>query len=163
MRRICEREWYTNHGPLAVEAEQRLAAFLRVEEVVCVSNATVALMMAIKALELGGAIIVPALTAPATVEALLWAERVRDSVTSNRTGSTRRRTACDTCWKDDVQAHSGRQSGDVTDVTGLEEVARDAGIPLFFDSAHAFGCAVGGRQVGGSGARGVLPSMHRTC
>src|SRR5436190_13609873 len=49
---LLDRRWLTNSGPFVNELEQRLAAWLGVQHVVAVCNATVALEIAIKALEL---------------------------------------------------------------------------------------------------------------
>jgi dTDP-4-amino-4,6-dideoxygalactose transaminase len=162
MRGICEREWYTNHGPLAAQAERELAAFLGVEYVVCVSSATVGLMMAVKALGLDGAVIVPALAAPAEGEALILAgtrprfcDAAPGEVHMSPDGVRGR-------LKDDVQAILAVNLwGDVCAAADLETVARAAGIPLLLDSSHAFGCTRGGHRVGGSGALEVF-SFHQS-
>jgi len=51
-RDLFEREWYTNHGPLAQSFEQKLQNIFEVENVVCVVNADIALIMAMEALNL---------------------------------------------------------------------------------------------------------------
>jgi dTDP-4-amino-4,6-dideoxygalactose transaminase len=51
--------------------------------------------------------------------------------------------------------------GDTCDVRALGELSSDRGIPVYYDSAHAFGCSTEGRRVGGFGALEVF-SFHAT-
>ncbi len=67
-----DRRWLSNNGQLLVELEQRIAAMLDVPHCVLVSNGTVALELAVRALGLTGEVIVPSFTFIATVHALQW-------------------------------------------------------------------------------------------
>lgn len=51
---IYENCWLTNNGPLVQKLEKRLAEYLGVKNIVLVSNGTVALDIAYKALNLKG-------------------------------------------------------------------------------------------------------------
>jgi dTDP-4-amino-4,6-dideoxygalactose transaminase len=51
--------------------------------------------------------------------------------------------------------------GDVCNHEALSRLAAQRGVPLYFDSAHAFGCEAAGRAVGGFGALEVF-SFHAT-
>src|SRR4051794_33106332 len=67
-----DRCWLTNNGPYVQEFETRIAEYLGVGHCVAVSNATIGLQIAIRALGLRGEVVVPAFTFPATVHALAW-------------------------------------------------------------------------------------------
>lgn len=54
---IWKRQWLTNMGPLASDLEMQLKEHLDVQHLLFVTNGTVALQFAIKALELQGEII----------------------------------------------------------------------------------------------------------
>ena len=54
---IWESQWLTNMGPLAQKLEEKLSKYLKVDQLLFVSNGTIALQMAIKALDLNGEII----------------------------------------------------------------------------------------------------------
>ena len=54
---IWKRQWLTNMGPLASELEMNIKEYLKVNHLLYVTNGTVALQMAIKALEITGEII----------------------------------------------------------------------------------------------------------
>src|SRR5580704_9150914 len=62
MRGIFDREYYTNHGPVAREFEMKLAEFLGVRNALCVTNATVGLIVVATAMSLTGKVILPAFT-----------------------------------------------------------------------------------------------------
>jgi dTDP-4-amino-4,6-dideoxygalactose transaminase len=70
---IFDREYYTNHGPLAQRFEARLAEILGVKHAVCMTNANIGLMIASKALDLRGRVAIPAFSPPAVSQALVWA------------------------------------------------------------------------------------------
>jgi dTDP-4-amino-4,6-dideoxygalactose transaminase len=75
LRRIDERRWYSNFGPLATEFEARIAASFAAAggcRVVSVSSCTAGLELALRALSLpaGAPVLVPALTFIATASAV---------------------------------------------------------------------------------------------
>lgn len=55
-RDLFEREWYTNHGPLAQKFEKDLQDYLSIENAVCVTNSGIALTMALEVLQINGSI-----------------------------------------------------------------------------------------------------------
>src|SRR5512141_600497 len=76
LQRIDEARWYSNFGPLLTEFEARIAGRYRPgTEVVTVTNATQALTLALKAMDLpaGGYVALPAWTFVATAHAVMQA------------------------------------------------------------------------------------------
>ncbi|MBS0362488.1 MAG: DegT/DnrJ/EryC1/StrS family aminotransferase [Proteobacteria bacterium] len=77
LRRIDEARWYSNFGPLVAEMEQRLAdRFPAGTRIVTTTNATQALTLALKAMDLpvgGQYVILPAWTFVATAHAVVQA------------------------------------------------------------------------------------------
>ena len=71
---MLDRRWLTNDGPLVQEFERRVCETVGVKRCVLMCNATVALEIAVRALELKGEVIVPAYTFIATAHALQWQE-----------------------------------------------------------------------------------------
>ncbi len=162
MRGIFERRFYTNQGPLTNALEEKLRAFFGVKHVIVVANATLGLIMAAKALNLQGKVIVPAFTFIASVQSLTWAGI--DPV------------FCDV----DIETHGlhpasvnrlidGEVSGILaTNLWGgacaieeLQKIALERGVKLYFDSAHGFGVEAFGRRLGGFGELEVF-SFHAT-
>lgn len=70
---ILARRYYTNHGPLAQELEARLAEAHTVRHAVTVTNPAIALIMAVEALGLRGAVAVSALAPRGSAQAVAWA------------------------------------------------------------------------------------------
>ena len=72
VRRIWKKKWLTNMGPLANELEMKLKSHLEVNHILFVTNGTIALQLAIKALELEGEIITTPFTYVATSSSMVW-------------------------------------------------------------------------------------------
>jgi dTDP-4-amino-4,6-dideoxygalactose transaminase len=160
--RMFDRAWLTNDGPMVQELEARIAAFLNVRHCVAMCNGTVALQIAIRALDLSGEVIVPSFTFIATAHALDWL------------GITPVFADLDpTTYNLDPVAVARMITPRTTGILGvhlwgrgapveaLQAVAGRHGLSLLFDAAHAFGCSHGGRMIGGFGRAEVL-SFHAT-
>lgn len=167
MRGIVERGWYTNHGPLAELAEERLSEFYGVRNAIVFTNATVGIMALAVALGLRGPVIVPSFTFAATAQALTWAgldvvfcdvdestHQVTDETVSACLDSCRERARPDAVLAVNLW-------GGACDVDGLEALCYREGLHLVFDSAHASGTVLGGRRLGGRGKAEVF-SFHAT-
>jgi dTDP-4-amino-4,6-dideoxygalactose transaminase len=161
-RGIFERQYYTEYGPLNRQLEQNLQQFLGVKHAICVTNETVALMMLVNAMELTGKVILPAFNHIAAAHSLSWAglEPVFCDVDPDT-----HQIDIDQVSKlidQDVSAIMGVNLwGGACDVKALTKLAKTRGIQLYFDSAHAFGCAVDGVRIGNFGRAEVF-SFHQS-
>lgn len=159
-RDIFARQYYTNHGPLAQRLEARLAERLNVRHAMCVTNATIALALAAQALGVKGKVVVPAFSFVNTAQSLAWAgaEPTFCDV-SIETGHLTPETV-EPHLRDDVSGILGVNLwGGAADVQGLQQLAERRGVSLYFDSAHAFACEIGGKPIGGFGRLEVI-SFH---
>ncbi len=159
---IFDRQFYTNHGPLVAEFERALSEYLGVRHVICMTNGTVALMVALKAIGARGDAVVPAFTFPATVQALSYAGLTPvfcdvDPQTHNATPETVRR-ALTPRTQVILPVHLW---GRACDIDGLQDVANETGTSLVFDAAHALGCTYKGRTIGEFGKFEAF-SFHAT-
>lgn len=159
---MFDRRWLTNDGPLVQELEQRIADYVGVEFCVAMTNGTVALEIAMRALGLAGEVIVPSYTFVATAHALAWQgitpifadidpvthmidpEAVRRLITPQTTGI--------------VGVHLWGRGAPVEE---LQQIADEHGLQLMFDAAHAFGSSINGQMIGGFGRAEVF-SFHAT-
>lgn len=159
---MLDRRMLTNNGPLVLELERKLAAFLGVKHVVAMCNGTVALEIAIRALGLTGEVILPSYTFVATAQALHWQAITPvfadiDPETHNLDPAAVERMV------------TPRTSGIIgvhvwgrpAPVEALQEIADRRGLALMYDAAHAFGCSHQGRMIGGFGRAEVF-SFHAT-
>src|SRR3979409_1625165 len=69
---IWKRSWLTNNGPLVNELELKLKEYLDLPHFLFLCNGTVALQIAIKALELKGEIITTPFSYVATTSSIVW-------------------------------------------------------------------------------------------
>lgn len=69
---ILDRRWLTNNGRYVRDLEKQLAELFGVAHCVLVNNETSGLLIAMRALNLSGEVIVPSFTFVATVHALHW-------------------------------------------------------------------------------------------
>jgi dTDP-4-amino-4,6-dideoxygalactose transaminase len=162
MRGIFERQYYTNNGPLLTKLEDKLQEFFDVKHVVCVTNGTFGLMIAAEALELSGKVILPSFTFIASAQSLSWAGV--EPVFCDVDPSTHQLAIdrLDALIDDQVTGIMGVNLwGDACDPEKLEQYAKDRGLKLYFDSAHAFGCEINGKKIGGFGDLEVF-SFHAT-
>lgn len=162
---IFDRRYYANHWILTQELEENLCELLQVRHVVTMTNATVGLSLACKALELekGGKVIVPAFTFAATVQALTWAglEPLFCDV-DPQTHAITPQTILHLLETPGVVAVLGVHLwGTACDINGLSRLCAMKGIKLFFDAAHAIGCTYHGRPIGNFGDCEVF-SFHAT-
>lgn len=162
MRGIFDRQYYTNHGPLAQQFEEKLQSFLGVRHAICVTNATIGLMMAADAMGLKGRVVLPSFTFIASTQSLTWAglEPVFCDV-DPRTHQMDVAKAAALLDGSVGAIMAVNLWGGACDVAGLEALAESARVQLYFDSAHAIGCRIGDRPVGGFGRLEVF-SFHAT-
>lgn len=162
MEGIFDREYYTNHGPIAQELELHLADFLDVRHVIVLSNATIGLTIAALALELEGTVVTPAFTFAATPQSIVWAGLRPvladvDPVTHHITPAT-----IDRVITAETQAILAVNLwGGASDIEALTSYAAVHNLRLYFDSAQAFGCAYNNTPVGRFGELEVF-SFHAT-
>ncbi|WP_218124775.1 DegT/DnrJ/EryC1/StrS family aminotransferase [Nitrosospira sp. Nsp18] len=161
-RGIFERQYYTNQGPLTDELEKKLEAFLGVEHAICVTNATIGLMMAAESMELSGKVILPAFTFVASAQSLTWTgldpvfcdvDPVTQQIALDQIGAL---------IDEGVSAIMGVNLwGDSCNPKALSDLAVSYGIQLYFDSAHAFGCKISDTSLGNFGDMEIF-SFHST-
>ena len=162
IRGIFDRGWYTSHGPLLIELEQRLPEFYGVKHALPVSNATIGLVITLRSLGITGKVIVPSFTFIASAQAITWAGLQAvpcdvDPVTHQITPDT-----VEAVMDDEVSAILAVNLwGGTCRPPVLEQFARERGLKLIFDSAHASGVEFDGRPLGGFGDAEVF-SFHAT-
>lgn len=137
---IYERGWLTNNGPLVQELEARLAEYLGVSNLLLVSNGTLALQVAFKALGVHNSAVTTPFSFVATTSALQW-EGIKPVF-----ADIDAHTLCldpakaEAAMTPDVDAIVPvHVFGNACDVETLDEVAQRRGVQLIYDASHAFG------------------------
>ncbi len=159
---MLDRRWLSNRGPYIEQFERKIADYLGVKHCIAMCNGTVALEIAIRALDLKGEVIVPSFTFVATAHALKWQEisavfcdidpvthhidpaKIEKMITPRTTGI--------------IGVHTW---GRACDVEAIEEIAKTKRLKVLYDAAHAFACTHKRRPVGQFGNAEVF-SFHAT-
>ena len=159
---IFNRQYYTNHGPLVQKFEERLSDLIGVKHAICVSNATIGLIMVAEALGLEGKVITPGFTFIATAQSLLWTGL--EPVFCDVDAQTHQISTAqiEKLMTPEVSAILAVNLwGDCCDIPELERIARKHQVHLFFDSAHALGCVFQNKPIGNYGEAEIF-SFHAT-
>ena len=145
---IWKRQWLTNSGPLGSELEMKLKAHLELKHLLYVTNGTIALQMAIKALELKGEIITTPFSFVATTSSIVWdgcspvfvdidpnslnidPSRIEAAITENTSAI--------------LATHV---YGNPCDVEAIEKIAQKHDLKVIYDGAHAFGVTINGKSI----------------
>jgi dTDP-4-amino-4,6-dideoxygalactose transaminase len=159
---MLDRRWFSNNGPLVQEFEKKIAEFVGVKHVVAMCNATVALEIASRALNLHGEVIVPSYTFIATAHALQWQQITPvfcdiDPVTHNiDPAKIERLITPKTTGILGVHVW-----GRGCDIEAIEEIAARRNLKVMYDASHGFACSKGERMLGTFGECEVF-SFHAT-
>jgi len=140
------------NGPYVRRLEQRAAEYLGVRHCVAVASCTAGLMLSLRASGLSGDVVLPSFTFSASAHAVAWNglrpvfADIRPDDLLLDPGAVARSAGVRTSAI--LATHT---YGTPCDVEALGRLARDNGIRLFFDAAHAFGSRRGAIMVGGFG------------
>lgn len=157
-----DSRWFTNDGPLASQLEEQIARYIGTDHCVLTCNGTSAMALAVKAMDLGGEVILPSFSFISTAHTLAWQEIDPvfcdvDQVTWNLAPSK-----CEELITDRTTAIVATHLwGRPCDIEGLRDICEQHRLRLIFDAAHAFGCSHQGRKLGGFGDAEVF-SFHST-
>lgn len=160
VKEIWERDWLTNNGQVLRELELSLGNFLEVKNISLVTNATIALSVALAGMAIEGEVITTPFTFAATTNVLLWhglkpvfadidpetynidPEDVERKITKNT--------------KAIMPVHV---YGNPCDVVALRKIAKKHNLKIIYDAAHAFGVKYKGKSLSSYGDASVL-SFH---
>ncbi len=148
LRGIWSRNWLTNNGPLVNELELKLKEYLKLNHLLYVTNGTVALQLAIKALGLRGQVLTTPFSYVATTSSIVWEgcepvfididphtcdldpNKIEDAITPSTSAIIATHVYGNPCQLDVIA-----------------EIAKRKNIKIIYDGAHAFGVKVNGRSV----------------
>lgn len=140
IRDIYARQWLTNNGPLVIEFEAKLKQYLGSKNLLFLSNGTIALQIAIKALDLDGEIITTPFSYVATTSSIVWEgctpvfvdidkqslnidpDKIEAVITPNTTAILA--THC---------------FGNACEIDAIEAIANKYNLKVIYDAAHCFG------------------------
>lgn len=145
---IWTRNWLTNMGPLASQLEMELKDHLKVSHLLFVTNGTVALQMAIKALDLKGEIITTPFSFVATTSCIVWENCKPVFVDINTKSLNIDADKIEAAITDKTSAILATHVyGNPCDVETIEKIAKKHNLKVIYDAAHAFGVEVNGKSI----------------
>ena len=141
LERIWESGWVTNNGELVQELERHLADYLDVPFVSFVSNGTIALQLALKALDIRGEVITTPFSYVATTNAILWEGCIPVFVDIEEENFCIDPAKIEAAITDQTRAIMAvHVYGYPCDVDCLEEISQKYNLRVIYDAAHAFAC-----------------------
>lgn len=159
---IWARNHLTNHGPLVAELEQKLKAFFGVKHFFYVNNGTLALQIAIKALDLKGEIITTPFSYVATTSSIVWSDRTPVFVDIDPSDFTLDAGRIESAISRDTSAILATHIYGIPCATNrIQEIAFRHNLKVIYDAAHAFGVEIGGKGVLNFGDISTI-SFHAT-
>lgn len=148
VKQIWKRQWLTNNGPLVNELELQLKEYLGLKHLLYVTNGTIALQIAIKALGLKGEIITTPFSYVATTSSIVWEgckpvfvdihpdslnidpAKIKAAITPETTGI--------------LATHV---YGNPCDIEAIQNIADKHNLKVIYDAAHCFGTKYKGKSV----------------
>ena len=138
----------THNGPLVQRLEKEISEKLDLDHFISVTNGTIAIQMAIKALEIKGEIITTPFTWVATLSAIQWEGCTPvfcdiDSDTLNMDPEKIEAAINDKT----VAIMPVHVFGNPCDVEAIERIAEKHGLKIIYDAAHAIGSTYKGKSL----------------
>lgn len=145
---IFDRNWLTNNGPLVNQFELKVKKYLNIKHFLYVTNGTIALQIAIKALDLKGEVITTPFSYVATTSSLIWENckavfvdidedsfninphKIEEAITENTTGILATHVYGNPCAIEEI-----------------EEIAKKHNLKVIYDASHCFGTTYKGKSI----------------
>lgn len=153
IKEIWDNRYLTNEGPFLKKLQNRLKEYLALENVNMVTNGTIALELAIRALDISdGEIITTPFSFVATTSSVVWQNCTPVFVDIDRN------TLCIDSNKIEEKITDRTKAilavhvfGYPCNVEKIEKIARDHNLKVIYDGAHAFGSKYKGKSLLGYG------------
>ena len=148
LKGIWDRNWLTNNGPLVNQLELELKSYLDVPHLLYVSNGTIALQIAIKALGITKKIITTPFTYVATTSSIVWegCEPVYVDIDPETLNIDPRKI--ESAIDEDTEAILATHCfGNPCDIDAIQTIADKYSLRVIYDAAHCFGTKYKGRSV----------------
>jgi len=162
LEQIWKNKWLTNAGPFHKELEAALARHLEVPHLSLFANGTIALVVALQALRIGGEVVTTPFTFVATTHSLIW-NGIKPVFVDIEPGTFN-------LDPDRIEAAITPQTtailpvhcyGNPCAVDRIQRIADRYGLKVIYDAAHAFGVRHHGESLARHGDLAVL-SFHAT-
>ncbi|HFA51392.1 MAG TPA: DegT/DnrJ/EryC1/StrS family aminotransferase [Bacteroidetes bacterium] len=159
---IWGRCWLTNNGPLVNELELNLKDYLGLEHLLFLGNGTIAIQIAIKALQLKGEIITTPFSYVATTSSIVWENCKPIFVDIDENSLNIKPELIEKAITKKTSAILATHVfGIPCEIDKIEAIAKKHNLKVIYDAAHCFGSTYNGRSVLGFGDVSTC-SFHAT-
>lgn len=162
LKKVWTSGQITNNGELLKELELRLKEFLGVKHLFFTANGTLALQIALRALDIRGEVITTPFSYVATSDAILWEHCEPIFVDINPQDYCIDPEKIEAAVTPDTKAILAvHVYGYACNVDAIETIARKHNLKLLYDAAHTFGSRLNDRALASYGDAAAL-SFHAT-
>lgn len=145
---IWQRNWLTNNGPLVNELELKLKQHLKLKHLLFVNNGTMALQLAIKALELKGEIITTPFSYVATTSSIVWENCTPVYVDIDKETLNINPKLIEQAITPKTSAILATHVfGNPCDIETIDAIAKKNNLKVIYDAAHCFGTNYKGQSI----------------
>jgi len=160
--KIYKKNWLTNMGPLSNELEIRLKDYLGTKNLLYVGNGTIALQLAIKALNLSGEIITTPFSYVATTSSIVWEQCIPVFADINEKSFNIDPHKIEVLISERTTAILATHVfGNPCDIESIEKIAEKHDLKVIYDAAHCFGVNYKGQSIFNYGDISTV-SFHAT-
>ena len=148
LKKAWDAGWITNRGTLVLELEEKLKAYLKVSNIIAMTNGTLPLQIAIKALELTGEIITTPFSYVATTSSIVWEGCTPVFVDIHPEYLTIDETKIEAAITPKTTAILATHVfGNPCAVEAIEVIAKKHNLKVIYDAAHCFGVTYKGKSI----------------
>lgn len=159
---IWKRNWLTNMGPLSSQLEMELKNHLKVNHLLFVTNGTIALQIALKALEITGEVITTPFSFVATTSSIVWEGCTPVFIDIDPESLNIDPTKIEEAITENTKAILATHVyGNPCDVEAIDRIAKKHNLKVIYDAAHAFGVEINGKSIFSYGDISTC-SLHAT-
>jgi len=145
---IWENKILTNNGPLAIRLENEIKTKINNDNFLFVSNGTIAIQLAIKAMELSGEIITTPFSYCATTNVIVWENLTPVFVDINPSDLNINADLIEEKINEKTSAILATHVyGNPCDLEKIEKIAQKYNLKVIYDAAHAFGVNYKGKSL----------------
>lgn len=148
LERIWKNEWLTNRGELVKELEQNLKNYLKVPNIICTTNGTLPLQIALKVLAGAGEVITTPFSYVATTAAIVWENCTPVFVDIHPEYFTIDETKIEAAITEKTTAILATHVfGNPCNVKEINKIANKHNLKIIYDAAHCFGVNYEGQSI----------------
>lgn len=148
LKKIWERAYLTNNGPILMDLEAQLRQYLEVNHLYFCSNGTIVLQILLKMIEKHSEVITTPFSYVATTNALLWENHTPVFVDIDPKTYCINPALIEGAITDRTRAIMATHVyGNACDVDAIEAIAQKHSLTVIYDGAHAFGAKLRGKSL----------------